>query len=62
LSERELDGVAAGAVAPLMAVLLAPVVAQSTSAVDIGYIATARSELQNAADRSSLAGFDGPGR
>src|SRR5262249_9092619 len=45
-----------GAVAPLTAVLLIPLVAMLAFAVDMGYITHTRNELQAAADAAALAG------
>lgn len=47
-----------GAVAPLMAILAIPLLGMIAFAVDIGYIALSKSELQNAADAAALAAVD----
>jgi hypothetical protein len=45
-----------GVVAPFMAVLSVPLLAMMAFSVDVGWIFTARAELQNAADAAALAG------
>jgi Flp pilus assembly protein TadG len=45
-----------GAIAPLTALLLIPLLAMLAFAVDLGYIVVIQSDLQNAADSSALAG------
>jgi Flp pilus assembly protein TadG len=45
-----------GAVAPLAALLLALLVGMLAFAIDVGYIAVVKGELQNAADAAALAG------
>jgi Flp pilus assembly protein TadG len=45
-----------GAVAPLIALLLIPLLAMAAFAVDIGWIVLAQSDLQSAADAAALAG------
>jgi Flp pilus assembly protein TadG len=45
-----------GAVAPLMALLLIPLLAMVAFAVDVGWMVLAQSELQAAADAAALAG------
>jgi Flp pilus assembly protein TadG len=45
-----------GAIAPLTCVLMPVFIALAAFAVDISYIATAQSELQNASDSAALAG------
>ncbi len=45
-----------GAITPLMALMLTMIMALLALAVDLGYIALVRAELQNAADASALAG------
>ena len=45
-----------GAVAPLTAVLLIPILGMLAFAIDIGYITETNLELQNAADAAALAG------
>jgi len=44
-----------GAVIPLIALLLVPIMALMAFAIDMGYIVMARAELQNAADAAALA-------
>ena len=45
-----------GAVAPLAAILLVPLLGMVAFAVDSGWMVLARSDLQNAADAAALAG------
>src|SRR5436853_634411 len=45
-----------GAVAVLVAVLMIPLFAMVAFAIDIGYVAHVKSELQKAADAAALAG------
>jgi Flp pilus assembly protein TadG len=45
-----------GAIAPVTAVLLIPLLAMVAFAVDLGWIALVQSDLQNAADAAALAG------
>ncbi|MBI3839439.1 MAG: hypothetical protein HY288_16085 [Planctomycetia bacterium] len=45
-----------GAVAPLVAVLLVPLLAMVAFTVDMGYVVRVKAELQNAADAAALAG------
>jgi Flp pilus assembly protein TadG len=45
-----------GGIAPLAAILLAPLIALLAFSVDVGYIVTTQTELQNAADAAALAG------
>jgi Flp pilus assembly protein TadG len=45
-----------GAVTPLVALLLIPLLAMAAFAIDIGWIVLAQSDLQNAADATALAG------
>ena len=45
-----------GAVAPLAALLLAFLVGMLAFALDVGYMAVVKGELQNAADAAALAG------
>jgi Flp pilus assembly protein TadG len=47
-----------GAVVPLVAVLLVPLMGMMAFAVDISYIAMVTSDLQNAADSAALAGAE----
>ena len=47
-----------GAVAPLMAVLLVPMVAMVAFTIDIGRITMTTAEIQNSADAAALAGAD----
>src|SRR5436190_20070435 len=46
----------AGAIAPLAALLIIPLVAMVAFAVDLGYIIQVRTDLQNTADAAALAG------
>jgi Flp pilus assembly protein TadG len=46
------------AVAPLMALLLIPLLAMMAFAIDIGYIDVTQADLQNAADAAALAGAE----
>src|SRR5947208_13128922 len=45
-----------GAVAPLVALLLIPLLGMLAFSVDVGYMIVVRTELQNAADAAALAG------
>ncbi len=45
-----------GAVAPLLALLLIPVLGMVAFSVDLGYMIVVRTELQNAADAAAMAG------
>jgi Flp pilus assembly protein TadG len=47
-----------GAVVPLVAILLVPLIAMMAFAVDISYIVMVTSDLQNAADSAALAGAE----
>src|SRR5438309_4340015 len=45
-----------GGVAPLVALLLVPLMGMLAFSVDVGYMIVVRTELQNAADAAALAG------
>src|SRR5947199_9742510 len=47
-----------GAVAPLLALLLIPVLGMIAFTVDVGYMIVVRTELQNAADAAAMAGAE----
>ena len=47
-----------GAVIPLFAILLIPLLGMLAFAIDIGYIALVRTDLQTAADAAALAGAE----
>ncbi len=47
-----------GAVAPLLAILLVPLVTMVAFAIDLGRVAMTTAEIQNAADAAALAGVD----
>src|SRR5262244_3636552 len=47
-----------GAVIPLFAILLVPLLAMLAFSIDIGYIALVRTDLQTAADAAALAGAE----
>jgi Flp pilus assembly protein TadG len=47
-----------GAVTPLMAVLIIPLLAMMAFAIDLGWIDVTQSDLQNAADAAALAGAE----
>ncbi len=56
LARDEAMQVVGGAVAPLAGVLMVPLVSMVGSAVDLGYLSIAKSDLQNAADSAALVG------
>src|SRR5437588_2711776 len=45
-----------GAVAPLLALLLIPILGMVAFSIDVGYMIVVRTELQNAADAAAMAG------
>src|SRR5215831_9364312 len=47
-----------GAIVPLAALLMAVLVGMLAFAIDVGYMATVKAELQNAADAAALAGAE----
>jgi Flp pilus assembly protein TadG len=47
-----------GALVPLFAILLIPIMAMLAFSIDVGYICLAKTELQNAADSAALAGVE----
>src|SRR6266404_7484624 len=47
-----------GAIAPLVAVLMLPLLGMLAFSVDVGYIVLVQTDLQNAADASALAGAE----
>jgi Flp pilus assembly protein TadG len=47
-----------GAVAPLLAILLIPLLGMIAFSVDLGYMIVVRTELQNAADAAAMAGAE----
>ncbi len=56
LNVKNRSGVRRGAVAPLVAVLIVPLLAMVAFCVDLGYVVRVKTELQNAADAAALAG------
>ena len=56
LGADEAGRVQGGAVAPLVAVLLVPLVGAVSTAVDLGYLTTTNQELQSSGDSAALAG------
>src|SRR5260370_40779784 len=53
---RSCDTRRRGAIAPLCALLLVPLLAMLAFAIDTGYMCLTETELQNAADAAALAG------
>src|SRR6516165_9910322 len=47
-----------GAIAPLMAVLILPLLGMLAFSIDVGYIVLVQTDLQNAADAAALAGAE----
>src|SRR5438105_3211468 len=47
-----------GVIAPLMAVLMIPVLGMMAFSIDVGYIVVAQTDLQHAADAAALAGAE----
>src|ERR1700730_15110195 len=47
-----------GAVAPLMALLMLPLLGMLAFSIDVGYIVRVQTDLQNAADAAALAGAE----
>ena len=47
-----------GAVAPLCALLIVPLLGMCAYSIDVGYIIVCHTDLQNAADAAALAGAE----